>query len=98
MAKVVMHKANDGALFEKAKECDAHNVKLRLKPAVKEFAEGLGADSHGVTRTEHSHAVFIQDMPDFIAENADKLRAILNESLIVRKPRKTAKKAPVVTA
>lgn len=99
MAKVVMHKANDGTLFEKAKDCDTHNMKLRLKPTVKEFAENLDISSYGVERDDRENlVVFIEDLPDFIAAHADQLRNILNNALVIRKPRKVKKLDVVVGA
>ncbi|MDY7537556.1 hypothetical protein QN372_00170 [Undibacterium sp. RTI2.1] len=93
MAKVTMHKANDGTLFDKAKDCEAHNYKLRLTPIVKEFAEGLTSDNNsGVCEADHGGlAVFVYNLPEFICHNADKIRSMLANASVVRKPRKPAK-------
>lgn len=88
MAKVTMHKASDGSLHEKAKDCEAINVRLRMIPALNALASGqvCGGAIH-VNEDEHL-VVYLTDIPVYLADHADAIRKILNEALVVRKPRK----------
>lgn len=91
MAKVTMHKANDGSLHNTAKECEARNTTLRLAPTVEAFVteipdEIFSGDSEGCD------LLYRSDLSRFIIDNADALRKILNDALIVRR-KKAIKKA-----
>lgn len=96
MAKVTKHQAKDGSLWNTARECDAHDRKLRIKPAMVKFAEALAANSPGIT-TDHdgNPAIYMLDLPTFLTEHAEALRDAIDGALTVRrKPRakKTAEK------
>ena len=90
MAKVIMFEAKDGSIHKTQKECEAVNLSLRLLPAARTFAHGVRADHVGVTTDENSYVVIQQcDLASFIVANADNLRKLLNDALIVKRPRKT---------
>ena len=93
MAKVTMHEANDGSLHKKAKDCDAHNVKLRMAPAL---AELLGELHDNDARFRNVVAengdqfagISTTDLACLIVDHADAIRKILNDALVSRRPRK----------
>lgn len=95
MAKVTMHKANDGSLHNTAKECEAQNTKLRLAPAVDAYVNSLGATTTPGLKQDSNggYSIAIEDLPKFLVEQADPLRKILNEALIVRRKRQAKKVA-----
>jgi len=89
MAKVTMHKANDGSLHEKAKDCEARNVTLRMMPALVELAQKAREGSDIVVNDEEGNrCIYLDDLPAYIAANADALRKILNDSRVARRTRK----------
>lgn len=99
--KVVLHKSTDGVLHESAKLCAAHNVELRVSPAVEKLVEETAkfpceggvfdTDEHGTP------CLYVKDVSKWVAANHVALRKLLNDALIVKRPRK-AKKPPVVPA
>lgn len=91
--KVSMYKAADGTLFDKQKDMLAHNVKLRLKPAAQNFVASL-PDNAFTDTDAGATVVFKSDLADLIVDHADLLRSVLNDALIIRKPRKKKAAAP----
>jgi hypothetical protein len=95
MAKVVKHQAKDGSLHNTAKECEAHDRKLRIAPAMEKFVNSLGAGSKGVSIDhEGEHGFFLiklTDLPTFLSEHAEQIRDAITGALVVRRPRKAAK-------
>lgn len=99
MAKVVKHQAKDGSLHNTAKECDAHDRKLRIAPAMEKFVNGLGEKTAGIEIDDRGHPViFLTDLPKFLSEHAEQIRDAVNNALVVRRPRKAAKATPSAAA
>ena len=92
MAKITMHKSSDGVLHETAKACNKHEVAQRVLKASESYADFIVPYDDFDDRT----TVQVESLPLFIAQNADALRKILNDALIVKRPRK-AKKEEVTT-
>jgi hypothetical protein len=92
MTKVTMYQATDGSLHKTLKDKEAHNIKLRLKPAAEEFVSALTLD-HFRRDDNGNHVVYADNLSDFIVNNADALRKILNDVLVVRRSRKAKKPA-----
>ena len=85
MAKVVMHKASDGSLHDSKKSCDKHDFSIR----VYQNADEADFDETSFSRDdENNPVVYRKDLAGFIALNADKLLAILNDSLVAKRKRK----------
>ena len=86
---VTMYRAEDGVLFDTAEECAKHESRVKMLPALERLAERANScDELGV-----DHALIgVDEIAEFIAKNADDLRAILN-SAAPTKRRGRAKKA-----
>ncbi len=90
MAKVVKHQAKDGSLHNTAKECDAHDRKLRIAPAMEKLVGSLAIDAAGMTADINERGdpgIFLIDLPKFLAEHAEQIRDAINNALVVRRPR-----------
>lgn len=83
MTKVIMYKANDGSLHATSKEKDARNLQLRTEPAAEAFAASIYNDGAGPAVLGVR-----EDLAEFIVTHADALRKLLNDALVVRRPRK----------
>jgi|GEM_PF-3142505 len=98
--KVTMYKAQDGSIHAKKADMEAHNLTLRLKPAADKFVAAL--DYSQFYKDDRGNNVIYpeDDLADFIVRNADGLRRLLNDVLVVRRPRKkaTAKESAVSVA
>lgn len=95
MAKVVKHQAKDGSLHNTAKECDAHDRKLRISPAMEKFVNSLAADAPGLEMDDRANPViYLTDLPKFLAEHAEQIRDAITNALTTRRPRKV--KTPAV--
>lgn len=92
--KVVLHKSTDGVLHESAKLCAARNVELRVLTAVAGITLNCDAMEAGDIASKF---LYEENIDKFIAANHAVLRKLLNDALIVKRPRK-AKKPPVVPA
>ena len=90
MAKVTRHEAMDGSLHKTAAICAKHDVAQRVKKAV---GEAKNLDLRLVEDTEGHMALSVNNLPEFIANNADAFRNILNSSLVARRTRKPAAKS-----
>lgn len=89
MAKVIKHQSKDGTLHNSARECDAHDRKLRIAPAMEKLVNGLAIDAPGVTIDDRDFPVVrLEDLPKFLAEHAEKIRDAITDALTIRKPRK----------
>ena len=86
MAVVKMHQASDGSLHKTKKDCDTHESKLRLQPAVEKFVNELPAEEFGMA--DGQPVVLLAQLPEFLAKHADTLRVVLNRALVTPKPRK----------
>jgi hypothetical protein len=97
MAKVTMHQALDGSLHQTAKECEAHDARVRMEPEVLKFATGLAAPTNGFSfpAPDGQTHVTVQpiDMASFLVENADTLRKIFNDAQIVRRAKRGSQAA-----
>lgn len=88
--KVVLHKSTDGVLHESAKLCAAHNVELRVKTAL----AGVSLNCDSLEDSDRgSRVLYSEDIDKFIAANHVALRKLLNDALIVKRPRKARKSA-----
>lgn len=91
--KVTMYEAKDGSLHKTPSACDAKNVELRLAPAIEKFVDSLTATTPGLTTSdEGSFHIHITDLPSFLLGQSEALRKVLNDALVVKKPRKGAAK------
>lgn len=93
MAKVTKHQAKDGSLHNTARECETHDRKLRIAPAMEKFVNSLPADAPGLGNVEGHPAIALEDLPKFLSEHAEQLRDAINNALVVRRPRKAKKVA-----
>lgn len=89
MAKVTLHKSSDGKLHDTATLCAKHEVSLRVSFAAKDATFNLSAACR--VDDEQNDAVYASDLPQFIVDNADQLRNLLNGALIAKRVRKAAK-------
>ena len=94
--KVTLYKSADGALHESFKACVQRDVAIRVVNSVQaskadDKLYDVVNSSSSSTGTILSH----DDLPYFIAQNADTLRKILNESLVAKRTRKV--KSPHIT-
>lgn len=92
MTKVIMYQAADGSLHKTLKEKEAKNVELRLKPAADAFVAGLDATDFNSDDRDQP-CLYRDNVAEFIVKNADGLRKLLNDVLVVRRPRKVKKAA-----
>ena len=98
MAKVVKHQAKDGSLHDTNRLCEIQDRKLKIAPAMEKFVNALAADTPSLSSTsEGGIAVYLEDLPTFLANNAEKLRDAITDALTIRKPRKP-KAVPTVKA
>ena len=88
MAVVKMHKASDGSLHESFEAYAKHEAGLKIKKAIGESA--LNLTSFFVNEDAGSDAKVLHedDISTFVADNADALRNILNNSAVSRRGRK----------
>lgn len=100
--KVTMYEAKDGSLHKTPLACDAKNIELRLAPAIEAFVDALPGTAPGLTSLEaHGGGFHIElaDLPTFLLAHSEALRKVLNDALIVKKPRKAkAASKPVAPA
>ncbi|MPQ56374.1 hypothetical protein [Duganella sp. FT27W] len=95
--KVTMYEAKDGSLHKTPSACDAKNVELRLAPAIEKFVDGLAPNAPGMTNTTESttiqpFCIELGNLPQFLLGQSEALRKVLNDALVVKKPRKGAAK------
>lgn len=86
--QVIMHKAADGALFEKFEDFAKHEASLKVKTALAETTFNL--DSFHETDRGYK-ALDEESIPQFVADNADVLRKVLEGSKVVKRGRKSTK-------
>ncbi len=83
--RVTLYKSTDGKLFETHEEFAKHEASLKIAQAADtaEFnTDAFSDDDRG------NRVLFLEDIPAFVADNADKLRAILNDAVVVKRGRK----------
>ena len=90
MAKVIMHKAADGSLHEKARECEAHNITIRMREPLQKLAKSLFVNDGAGVVEENGAFFYVEEdsFADFIIANASALRTILNDAQSTKRPRK----------
>lgn len=91
MALVKMYKATDGSLHETFEAYSAHEQNLKIEKACREATFDLdsffASDDLGGSVKVLSEG----DIGNFVADNADLLRNILNNSVVTRRGRKGTK-------
>lgn len=96
--QVIMHKAADGALFEKFEDFAAHQSKLKVKEAVAAVSLDTGLFFVNEDAGSHTKVLAEDDLSEFIAVNADALRKVLESSKVVKRGRKSSKQATQAAA
>jgi hypothetical protein len=92
--KVTLHKSSDGVLHETYAEFAAAEARLKMKPLLTALvdAETKSYDEGGVFQADDrgEPVLYVDDVVEFIAANADAIRTILNDATVVRRGRKPA--------
>ena len=86
--QVTMHKADDGSIHDNAKACKARNVETRFYAA---YNEAVLNDNVAYINDEGNRVVNFSEVAEFIMDNRDLMRKLLNDAFVVKR---TAAPAP----
>ena len=100
MKTVTLFQAKDGSNHTTPKACKDHEASLLLAPAAHAFvgSAAVAASKHVSDNERGSQVIYMEDLAGFIVDNADQLRKLLTEPLIVRRPRKPKVAAKEIVA
>lgn len=89
MGRVTMYRSSDGELFSTVEECNAHEARIKMVPALEAIAGRAPAcDDMGLDNA----LLDTSDIATFIADNADDIRAILNDCVPAKRRGRKATK------
>lgn len=88
--QVTVHKSTDGQFFESFEAYKAHEEALQVNAKLADANLNLSAFSKD---DRDNDVLFPENVAKFVAANADKLREVLNSSVVVKRGRAPGKKA-----
>jgi len=100
MAKVTLFRTTDGQLHETEAAHDAHQRRLRAKPALEALVENTLWSFNAIEANggKDKDIIFRDQLANFINDHADNIRKILTDSLTAKRaPRKLKSVKPATT-
>lgn len=93
--QVTVHKSTDGKFFESFEDYKAHEEALQVNAKLADANLNYGAFSKD---DRENDVLFPENVAKFVADNAEKLREVLNSSVVVKRGRVPGKKAEKAAA